>query len=58
MVTHGFFNASGDIMLHTRSLAEAVNFGWTVIIIILVIFAGVLLLGWIRHTLGKIPAAS
>lgn len=58
MVTHGFFNASGDIMLHTSSLAEAVNFGWTVIIIILVIFAGVLLLGWIRHTLGKIPAAS
>ncbi len=56
MVTHGFFNASGDMLLHTRSLSQAVNVGWTVIILILVIFAVV----WIAERIRRrpIPAAS
>ena len=49
MVTHGFFNASGDMLLHTRSLPEAVKLGWTTILLILVIFAAVWLVEWIRH---------
>ena len=58
MVTHAFFNASGDVLLHSRSLSEAVKFGWTAILVILVIFAGVWILEWIRHRLAKISAAS
>jgi membrane protease YdiL (CAAX protease family) len=56
MVTHGFFNATGDILLHSRSLPEAVKFGWTAILVILVTFAAVLIVQWIRHR--QIPAAS
>jgi len=56
MVTHGFFNASGDVLLHSRSLSEAVNFGWIVVMIILVIFAVVWTVEWMRHR--QVPTAS
>ena len=56
MVTHGFFNASGDMLLHTRSLSEAVNVGWIAITIIMVIFAAIWLVEWLRHS--QIPAAT
>ncbi|HLO31106.1 MAG TPA: CPBP family intramembrane glutamic endopeptidase [Anaerolineales bacterium] len=49
IVTHGFFNASGDMLLHTRSLSEAVNVGWIAVMIIIAIFAGLSLVEWIRH---------
>jgi membrane protease YdiL (CAAX protease family) len=56
MVTHGFFNASGDMLLHNRSLPEAVNVGWTAILMLLVIFAAVWIVDWMRHR--QVPAAS
>ena len=56
MVTHGFFNASGDMLLHTRSLEEGVKFGWTAILFILVIFAPLWIAEWIHHR--QMPAAS
>jgi membrane protease YdiL (CAAX protease family) len=54
MVTHAFFNASGDILLHTRSLAEGVKLGWTAVMVILVIFAVVWIAEWLRHR--QVPA--
>jgi len=56
MVTHGFFNASGDMLLHTRSLSEAVNVGWIAVMIVMVIFAVVWIAQWIHHK--QIPAVS
>jgi membrane protease YdiL (CAAX protease family) len=56
MVTHAFFNASGDILLHTGSLEEGIKLGWTAIFVLLVIFAGVWILQWLRSK--KIPAVS
>jgi membrane protease YdiL (CAAX protease family) len=31
MVTHAVFNASGDMLMHTRSLSEAINYCWIVV---------------------------
>ena len=56
MVTHGMFNASNSMLLHTRSLAEAVNVGWSVVIIIMVIVAGLWIVKSVRHR--EMPAAS
>ena len=56
MVTHGFINASGDMLLHSPSLPEAVKFGWTAILVILVIFIVVWIAQWIRHR--QVPATS
>ena len=49
MVTHGFINASGDMLLHTRALSEAVKFCWMVVLVILVIFAALWIIEWRRH---------
>jgi membrane protease YdiL (CAAX protease family) len=56
MVTHAFFNASGDMLLHTRSLTEGVRVGLTAVLIILAIFAVVWIVKWMRR--GQVPAAS
>jgi membrane protease YdiL (CAAX protease family) len=56
MVTHAFFNASGDMLLHTGSLAEGVKVGWTAILLILVIFTVVWITEWMRRR--QLPAAS
>ena len=56
MVTHAFFNASGDILLHTGSLQEGIGVGWTAILLLLVIFAGVSIVRWLRSR--QTPAAS
>lgn len=56
MVTHAFFNASGDILLHTGSLEEGIKLGWTAILLLLVIFAGIWIVPWLRSK--KIPAAT
>lgn len=56
MVTHGFFNASGDMLLHTGSLAEGIKVGWMAVLLILLIFAGVWIVQWIRHR--QIPVTS
>jgi hypothetical protein len=39
MVTHGMFNASHDMLVHTRSLSEAIRFSGNVIAILLLILA-------------------
>jgi membrane protease YdiL (CAAX protease family) len=49
MVTHGMFNASNDMLMHTRSLSEAVKVGWMTVIVIVVIFAGIWIGRWIRQ---------
>jgi membrane protease YdiL (CAAX protease family) len=56
MVTHGVFNASGDMLLHTRSLAEAVKVGWNAVIVMMVVLAGI----WIGEWMGnrQVPATS
>src|SRR5512133_373981 len=54
MVTHGMFNASHDMLAHTRSLAEAVKVGWTAAVIILVMLVGIWISGWMRHR--QVPA--
>ena len=56
MVTHGVFNASNDMLFHTRSLLEAVKVGWTAVIVIMVIFAGIWIGEWMHHR--QIPATS
>jgi hypothetical protein len=54
MVTHGMFNASNDMLFHTRSLSEAIKVGWTAVAVILLIFAGIWIVEWMRHR--QIPA--
>ena len=49
MVTHGMFNASNDMLMHTRSLSEAVKLGWITVIVIMVIFAGIWIGKWMRQ---------
>jgi membrane protease YdiL (CAAX protease family) len=50
MVTHGMSNASNDILLHTRSLLEAVKVGWITVIVIMVILAvGIWIGEWMRN---------
>lgn len=49
MVTHGVFNASGDMLLHTRSLSEAINVIWIAVIILTVVLVGVLMVDWMRQ---------
>ena len=39
LVTHGMFNASHDMLMHTRSFSEAVKVGWTAVVVIMAIFA-------------------
>ena len=49
MVTHGMFNASNDMLFHTRSLAEALKVGWTAVIVIMVILAGIWIGEWMHR---------
>ena len=56
MVTHGIFNASNDMLFHTRSLLEAVKVGWTAVIAITVIFAAIWIGEWMHHR--QTPATS
>lgn len=46
MVTHGVFNACGDMLAHTRSLAEALRVGWIVLAVLAVALATVWFRGW------------
>jgi branched-subunit amino acid transport protein len=48
MVTHGVFNASFDLLAHTRSLAEAQALCWCAIAILLVLLVGMFTLEWLR----------
>ena len=56
MVTHAFFNASGDMLLHTGSLAEGIKVGWMAVLIILLIFAGVWIVQGLRRR--QVPVTS
>ncbi len=49
MVTHGVFNASGDMLLHTRSLSEAINVSWIAVIILTGVLVEVLMVDWMRQ---------
>jgi membrane protease YdiL (CAAX protease family) len=49
MVTHGVFNASTDMLLHTRSLAEAIYLSWSIVVILTGILAAVWILEWLRR---------
>jgi len=49
MVTHGVFNASWDMLLHTRSFAEAIYLSWSTVVILTGILAGLWILEWLRH---------
>jgi membrane protease YdiL (CAAX protease family) len=49
MVTHGVFNASGDMLSHTRSLPEAIQVSWSAVVILAGIFVVVWILEWLRH---------
>jgi hypothetical protein len=49
MVTHGVFNASWDMLIHTRSLSEAIQVSWSVVVILTGILAAVWILEWLRH---------
>lgn len=55
MVTHGMFNASNNMLLHTRSLTEAVNLGWAVVVGTGVMAAGLWMIERMRHR--QLPAA-
>lgn len=49
MVTHGMVNASGDMLMHTRSLSEALQVSWSVVGICAAILVGGLVLERLRH---------
>lgn len=49
MVTHGIFNASADMLHHTRSLSEAIQVSWGVAVILTGIFVAVWSLEWLKH---------
>jgi hypothetical protein len=49
MFTHGMFNASGDMLFHTRSLSEAIQVSWSAVVILTGILVGVWIFEWLRH---------
>ncbi len=49
MVTHGVFNAYGDMLFHTRSLPEAMQVGWSAMIVLAGILMGVWIIEWRIH---------
>ncbi len=49
MVTHGVFNASADMLLHTRSLSEAIHVSWSAAVLLTGLLVGVWILEWLRH---------
>ena len=46
MVTHGTFNATGDMLFHSRSLSGAMQVAWSGMIILIVILGCVLIFEW------------
>ena len=46
MVTHGTFNACGDILFHSKSLSGAMQVAWSGMIILAVILGCVLIFEW------------
>jgi membrane protease YdiL (CAAX protease family) len=48
MVAHGFFNAAGDMLLHTSSLAGAYAVAWTALVILGIVLAVIFIIDFFR----------
>ncbi len=49
MVTHGMCNASGDMILHARSISEAISLSWKAVLILVGILVGICVAEWLRR---------